>query len=147
MRVLVIGTDWNLFDEESPVTRRHRMQASTVQRFDVFVPHGPRKVVPLAGNATLRGFGPGKFRGALRMFTAAQRMVAPDIVTAQDPFLIGLGAWLIARMRGAKFHVQIHGDPFNRNFASLSLTNTARVALARFVLHRADGIRVVSRKV
>ena len=147
MRVLIIGTDWNLFDEESPVARRHRMQASTVERFDVFVPHGPRKVVALAGNATLRGFGPGKLRGALRMLFAAHRMIAPDIVSAQDPFLIGLGAWLIARARRAKFHVQIHTDLFDPNFASLSLANRLRVFLARFLLHRADGVRVVSRRI
>lgn len=147
MRILSLSTDWNVFNEDSAVARRQRMQASTVERLDVFVPHGPRQVVHLAGNATMYGFGPGKLLGSLRAIAAAQRLAPPDIVTAQDPFFIGLLAWFIAWRRGAKLHVQIHTDLFDPHFAAHSLKRRLEVRLARTILRRADGIRVVSERI
>ena len=77
------------------------MQAATLERLEVFVPHGPARIVRLAPNATMRGFGMGKALGALRTLIAALAVPRPDVVSAQDPFLIGLLAWFIARLRGA----------------------------------------------
>src|SRR5689334_16101289 len=128
MRILSISTDWNVFNEDSAVARRQRMQAATVERLDVFVPHGPRQQVHLAGNATMYGFGPGKFTGALRMLRAGFSIQKPDIVTAQDPFFTGLLAWLIARMRGSALHIQVHTDLFDPHF-----TYGFQKLLARFI--------------
>lgn len=147
MRILSISSDWNVFNEESAVARRMRMQASTVDRLDVFVPHGPRQIVNLAGNATMRGFGPGQLYGALRMFASAYRLPRPDIVTVQDPFLIGLLGFIIARVRRSKLHIQVHTDLFAPGFSKHSRANRLRVLLARFLLLRADAIRVVSEKI
>lgn len=147
MRVLVISTDRNVFNEESAVARRQRMQASTIDRLDVFVPHGPRETLQLAGNARMHGFGPGKLFGALRALIAALRLERPDIVSAQDPFLTGLLAWVIARLRGSKLHIQVHTDVFDPGFIQHSSTNRARAFLARFILSRADAIRTVSARI
>jgi glycosyltransferase involved in cell wall biosynthesis len=147
MRVLSISSDWNVFNEDSAVARRQRMQASTLERLEVFVPHGPKRLVHLAPNATMRGFGLGKGLGALRTILASYRLPRPDIVTAQDPFLIGLLGWTIARLRGSRLHVQIHTDVFSPAFARHSAGNKARVMLSRFVLKRADGVRTVSERI
>src|SRR3989344_5334791 len=98
MRVVSFSTDWSVFDERSAVARRQRMQASTLERLEVFVPHGPKQIAHLAPNATIRGFGLGRTLGALRAILAALRLPQPDIVSAQDPFLIGLTAWCAARL-------------------------------------------------
>ncbi len=147
MRVLSISTDWNVFDENSVVARRQRMQASTLERLEVFVPHGPKALVHLAPNATMRGFGLGKVLGTPRSMLAAMRIPRPDVVSVQDPFLIGLIGLCIARLRGSKLHVQIHTDPFDPKFAAHSLTNRFYVLLARFVLSQADAVRVVSERI
>lgn len=147
MRVLVISTDWNAFNETSAVTKRLRMQARTVERMDVLVPHGPAQLVQIAGNAAVRGFGLGKILGAVRTIAAGWRITRPDVVSAQDPFYTGLVAWIIAWMRGSKLHVQIHTDLFDPYFASLSAQNRIKVFLARFLLSRADSIRAVSRRI
>lgn len=147
MRVLSISTDWNVFDESSAVARRQRMQASTLERLEVFVPHGPKAVVHLAPNATMRGFGLGKVLGTPRSILAAMRIPRPDVVSAQDPFLIGCIALVIARLRGSKLHVQIHTDPFDPKFAAHSFTNRLYVVLARFILSQADAVRVVSERI
>ena len=76
-------------------------------------------------------------------------LTSPDhkgsvIVWVQDPFLLGLLGWIIARMRGAQFHIQVHTDVFHSGFLSHTPANRPLVLLARFILGRADSIRVVS---
>ncbi|RJR13829.1 glycosyltransferase [Candidatus Parcubacteria bacterium] len=147
MRVVSFSTDWNVFHEDSTVARRQRMQAATLERLEVFVPHGPKQIMHLAPNATMRGFGLGKILGALRAILATLRLPQPDVVTAQDPFLIGLTAWVAARLCGAKLHIQVHTAVFDEKFAAHSKKNKVYVWLARFVLRRADAVRVVSEKI
>lgn len=147
MRVLVLSTDRNAFDESSPVTRRLRMQARTVERMDVLVPHGPRQVIQIAGNASVRGFGLGRVLGAFRAIAAGWRLQRPDVVSTQDPFFTGLIGWVIARSRGSRLHVQIHTDLFDQGFAEHSLGGRLKVLLARFILARADAVRAVSNRI
>jgi len=147
MRVLVLSTDWNAFNETSAVTKRLRMQARTVERMDVLVPHGPLQLVQIAGNASVRGFGLGRVLGSLRTIAAGWRLQRPDVVSAQDPFLTGLVAWFIAWMRGSKLHLQVHTDLFDPYFSSLSVGNRLKVFLGRFLLSRADSVRVVSKRI
>lgn len=146
MRVLVLSTDWNAFNETSAVTKRLRMQARTVQRMDVLVPHGPRQLVQIAGNAAVRGFGLGRILGALRAIAAGWRLQRPDVVSAQDPFFTGLIGWIIARMRGSRLHLQVHTDLFDERFSG-SFGNRLKVLLARFLLTHADAVRVVSKRI
>src|SRR3990167_9518682 len=147
MRVLVLSTDWNAFNETSAVTKRLRMEARTVERMDVLVPHGPKQLVQISGNASVRGFGVGRILGSLRTIAAGWRLQRPDVVSAQDPFFTGLIAWIIAWMRGSKLHLQVHTDLFDPYFSSSSLGNRLKVLLARFLLSRADGVRVVSKRI
>lgn len=64
---------------------------------------------------------------------------AYDVVTAQDPFWRGFLAWRIATRMGAKLNLQVHTD--------LSAQNVFRRVFASALLHRADSIRVVSKKI
>ena len=56
-----------------------------------------------------------------------------DVVTAQDPFWRGLFAWRVARRIGAKLNIQVHTSVLN--------------VLGKFILRRADSVRVVSEKI
>lgn len=70
-----------------------------------------------------------------------------DVVTAQDPFESGLAAYLIAHILDAKLHLQVHTDLMSPYFAAESFLNRIRVRLARFLLPRADAVRVVSKRI
>jgi glycosyltransferase involved in cell wall biosynthesis len=129
------------------VAKRLRMQARTVERMDVIVPHGPLQLVQISGNASVRGFGLGRMFGTLRTIAAGWRLQRPDVVSAQDPFLTGLIAWIIASMRGSKLHLQVHTDLLDPYFGGLSFGNRLKVWLARFLLSRADSVRVVSKRI
>ena len=56
-----------------------------------------------------------------------------DVVTSQDPFWRGLFAWRVARRTGAKLNIQVHTGVLN--------------FLGKFILRRADSVRVVSEKI
>ncbi len=87
------------------------------------------------------------WRYLLDALSLGKGLPRPDLVTAQDPFETGLvGAWL-ARHHQAKLQLQVHTDFLNPFFARQSLLNLARVWLARYLLPKADLIRVVSRRI
>jgi glycosyltransferase involved in cell wall biosynthesis len=70
-----------------------------------------------------------------------------DLLFTQDPFETGLAGWLVARIYKIKLQLQIHTDVFSPYFWRESLANKIRVALARFLIKRADGLRVVSQRI
>ena len=61
-----------------------------------------------------------------------------DVISTQDPFFRGFLGWLLSGYFNAKLNVQVHAD--------IAVQNAFRKRLARFVLSRADSIRVVSDK-
>ena len=69
------------------------------------------------------------------------------LVTCQDPFETGLVGWCIARKTGAKLQMQIHTDFLSKYFIKESCLNRIRVCIAKFVIPKADGIRVVSERI
>jgi glycosyltransferase involved in cell wall biosynthesis len=108
------------------------------------------KVLMVSGD---RSFGPGHPRYELQRSAVEHLAVvywgrgallpsvpkeAFDIVTVQDPFWRGLFAWRLARRLGARFNVQVHADLDSQSFI--------KRFLARYVLRRADSVRVVSEK-
>lgn len=70
-----------------------------------------------------------------------------DLVTAQDPFETGFFAWLAAKKLRAKLELQIHTDFLSPYFWRESFLNKIRVFLAKFILPKADCVRVVSQRI
>ena len=70
-----------------------------------------------------------------------------DIISAQDPFEVGLLALLISCMEKIPLHVQVHTDFLSPEYGSHSLVNRLRSMVAKFVLQRASHVRVVSERV
>lgn len=122
MKVLAIGSDKNVLVPGTDAHSRMQLQAAVAEHYVVLVP----KV------------GESKLAAALRIWRQAQQEQY-DIVTAQDPFFIGLLAWAVARRIGARLLVQVHTD--------LSAYRGVRHILAQIVLRHADTVRVVSEKI
>ena len=69
-----------------------------------------------------------------------------DLITAQEiehSFI----AWLLSNKFNTPWQMQIHTDIFSPYFVEHSALNKIRVVLAKFLLPRADGIRVVSERI
>ncbi len=69
-----------------------------------------------------------------------------DVVTAQD-FESGFISWLVSKKIKAKLQIQVHTDFLSPYFRKQFWLNYPRVILAKFILKRADSIRVVSERI
>ncbi len=77
----------------------------------------------------------------------AQKTTAGWVMTAQDPFEVGLLAYLLRIRFRLPLQLQIHVDFLSPYFARESLKNKMRVFLGKWSAKRADGIRLVSGRI
>lgn len=150
MRVLSIGTDREILN---PLSESAKRQVAYGEKFDETHIIVFSRGLNQQGNISLSiGVHAYATRSKSRLWYGfdairiARKLPKPDIVTAQDPFETGLTGWIIARTCGAALHVQVHTDFFAPGFRR-TLLNRLRVRIARFVLARADRIRVVSNRI
>lgn len=69
------------------------------------------------------------------------------VLSTQDPFEAGLAGWLLKIIFKIPLQLQIHTDFLSPYFVGESWLNRFRVCLAKFLLPRADKIRVVSQRI
>ena len=69
------------------------------------------------------------------------------LITTQDPFEAGVVGYLTKKRFKIPWQVQIHTDFLNQYFWQESFKNKIRVILAKWLLPRADSIRVVSDRI
>lgn len=151
MRVLAIGSDRYVCEKGSASAERQRAYGARLGALDSIIfslrTHACMEtqlsehvhVYPTASRARV-WYG-------IDAYHIARKLPKPDVVTAQDPFEAGLIALVIARIRGVPLHVQIHTDFLAPEFIRGSLVNRMRRLVARIVLSRAQGIRVVSQRI
>lgn len=153
MRILSIGTDPRIFDSASPSAARMKTYGDLAERYDIIArARRGQKDFDLARN--VRVYAARAPLPALFLFSAllaayrARRRGRFDVVTAENPFDVGLVAWIVARIFGAAFHLQVHGDFFgSREWRKERASNRLRFFVAKFLACRADGFRVVSERI
>ncbi len=154
----MLSLESHFLNPGSPQASRLLAYEHLTDSLDVIVPERrEHKTAPvrLAGNVLVYPIARGsRLRMFMKMIRTAMhvgrsRRVYGEtlIVTSQDPFELGIVAWIVARRLGAALHLQVHTDVASRYFAAESLRRRLQVALARFLLPRADAIRVVSRRI
>lgn len=87
------------------------------------------------------------YRLVRKIFSEGGEKDAKWVVSAQDPFESGIVAYVASRRLHVPLHIQVHTDVMSPFFGAESVKNKIRQMLARFVLRRADGIRVVSKRI
>ncbi len=76
---------------------------------------------------------------------AGQRMAHPAVIITQDPFLTGIVGWRLSRILKAPLIIQIHTSALeNREFARESRINRLLQQIARWIVRRADAVRVTN---
>ncbi len=66
-----------------------------------------------------------------------------SVITCQDPFECGFAGYKVATYFRLPLHLQVHTD-FQSPYFKISFINRIRVALAKFLVPKAQGLRVVS---
>jgi len=152
MKLIQIGSDRNVFDENSLVSKRLALYADRVDELHLIVfslkRHKCRKM--RRGNLYLYPTNTFSKIGALcRAKKIGKQIIGQSndfVLSVQDPFEAGLvGTW-IKKNTTIKLQIQIHTDFFNPFFKDRFL-NKIRVIIAKKVLPTADGIRVVSERI
>jgi glycosyltransferase involved in cell wall biosynthesis len=151
MKVIMISTDRKLFEAGSEV--RSRLAEYTSVLGELYVIVFAKKSLGFKDeqvNENLYLYPTNSWSKIFYLFDAyfiAKKLPEADIISSQDPFETGLVGWLIARQRKAKLQVQIHTDFLVSRFRMSFWLNHFRIHLAKFILARADGVRVVSEKI
>jgi len=158
MKVLSIGSDRNLFDEKSEVRQRIIEYGGLVEELHIVVFNkydaNNANVMPMmriANNIWLYPTNSGSkwfyIRDALKIGKKILVANGQWLITSQDPFECGLVGWRLAKFFGARLQLQIHTDFLSSYFKKESFLNSVRVIIAKFLIKRADCIRVVSRRI
>jgi len=150
MKVLMISTDNRIFDHLSDVQNRMKDYRSLVDELNIIVCSKNDKQIDLGSN--IKVFSTNS-KNKIFYFWDAIKIAKNNIksqinlVTSQDPFETGLAGYFIARRLKSKLQLQIHTDFLSPYFAKESLKNKVRVLIAKYLLPKANNIRVVSERI
>jgi len=155
----MISSERRIFDEDSSVRQRFFNYGTLVKRLDIIVLNkddNPFRKTKIGSSVHVYPTNSkNKFFyivDALKIALKIKELKSKnkegiDLVTAQDSYEIGFIAWIIAKKIKAKLELQIHTDLFNKYFIRHSFANFLRSIIARFLLSKADHIRVVSKRI
>ncbi len=151
MRVLAVGSDRSVFEKGSASAERQMAYGERLGNLDIIVfslrEHSCKETILSEHVRLYPTNSSSRIRYLFDAYRIARKLEKPDVVTTQDPFEAGLVGLLVARAFGARLHVQIHTDFLSPDFVRGSLLNRIRRLIARTVLSRAHGIRVVSDRI
>ncbi|MCR4278605.1 MAG: glycosyltransferase, partial [bacterium] len=77
----------------------------------------------------------------------AKRVPERTVISAQDPFIAGFIGYVISRWTNSPLEIQEHADFYSGYWRKESLKNRAFSLLGRFLLRRAERVRVVSERI
>jgi len=152
MKVITVGTDKKLFDETSSVLSRQLEYSKKMEEMHIVVcTHGKVYSPKHRGNLHIYPTNSSsKFMWVFDAYSVGKKVIIDNefvrgasVISTQDPFESGLAGYLLSRKFRLPFQVQIHTDFFTPYFKNTFL-NKVRYMIARFLVPRAHGIRVVS---
>jgi len=156
MKVLSIGTDRKLFEENSAVSLRSLEYAKKMEELHIIVfslkSHNLK--TRQIGNLYLYPTNSySKLTYVFGAYSIGKKIIVENkfirglsVITAQDPFETGLVGWLLKIKFRLPLQLQSHTD-FMSSYFKNSFLNRVRVILAKFLIPKADGLRVVSDKI
>jgi len=160
IKTLFVSNDPTIFEAGSASRARMKSYAAHLGSLHIVSPGSMSARGAQEGNIFFHPIRTGRW---LRVFTLAHRARALilergiQVVSAQDPFELGLAALRAVRGTNAKLHIQVHTDVLSPWFlrsgnwrspsVRMPLLNSVRRRIADRVLPRAHGIRVVSERV
>ncbi len=160
MKVLFISNDPSIFDAASSARARMRTYAAAIGELHILSSAPPRTLRIDEGTLHLHPVFASKFFRVRALAKLARVLIDTEhieIVSAQDPFEHGLAALKAVEGTNAKLHIQVHTDFLSPWFVRsgnwrsprvhMPLLNRFRRKIADRVLPKANGIRVVSKRV
>ena len=153
LKILSIGSERNLFVKNSDVQKRMQEYGKLFDELRIIVfanKHLGYENINISNNIFIYPTNHKyKFSYLWHIYKIARTLDWHKLsaITAQDPFESGLAGWFLKLKYKLPLQIQIHTDIFSPYFWQESWINKIRVLLAKFLLPKADGIRVVSQRI
>lgn len=153
--VLMLSTDVKLFDKNSVVSLRLAEYSKYFNDFRIVVLGSKTPFITDERNRYTI-YSTSSFVKIMRIFDAVRiggnlirnlKTANGFVVTCENPFETGVVGFYLKWRYGIALHVQVHTDFMSEYYTRGSRLNFLRRFVARFVLHRADRIRVVSQSI
>ncbi len=144
-KVLMVSSDRNILAQGSAVSERMKGYGGLVKELHIILlsdrAHG-LKPAKISENVWV--YPTNSLHKFLRPFRAVKigKKIMCDLITTQDPFECGWVGLKLKNRLSVPLEVQLHTDPFSPYFSGI--INLVRKFIAKKVLEKADGIRVVS---
>lgn len=145
----MISLDKKILDPNSAVAQRMIEYGKENELF-IIIPDKKKEKLDLSQTVHIWSTGGCKSRQFFRLRGLGKKIISDFkfqisdcLITAQDPFFTGLIGVLLKNKFGIKLEVQVHGDFFSDYYKK----QWFRQRLARWVVKRADKIRVVGERV
>lgn len=147
----MLSTDRKIFEPNSAVANRMIEYGKVLGDLQIIVFAGHFMTRKLSDQVTIYSTNSWSqlfyIPSAINLIIKLNQQKRTDWISAQDPFETGLAAWIANIFVKTKLQFQLHTDVFSPFFAKSSFLNQCRVVLAKFLLSRADRVRVVSQKI
>jgi len=151
MKVLLLSTDSQVFNEGSAVRERIKEYGTLVEEIHVIVYTRPGLKEEVMGNVYLwptnNHFRIGYFRRVYGLAKGVIKNREDWVISSQDPFETGWAAYKLKLRFNIPFQVQVHTDFLSPYFSEMSWKNKFRATLAKWLVKKADGIRIVSERI
>jgi glycosyltransferase involved in cell wall biosynthesis len=142
MKILSIGTDSSVLEQDSSTARRVGEYGLLVDQYTVIVPAERTRKTTISDKVTVYGVGgTNKFMRLYGAWKKAIELLNRDgftVITVQDQYYLALLAFLLARKFNIGLEIQNHGWEKNQGL---------RKKIAKFVLPRAQAVRTVSERI
>lgn len=146
MKVLMFSTDKSILESGSPTQARMIEYGSLVEKLFIIVLSKKKTVNQILDISQNTKVCSTCFWSAWNLRTKFVNQEI-NLITSQDPFETGLISYLVARHLKVKLQLQIHTDFLSSYFINESIKNRIRVYLAKWLLSKAQSIRVVSERI
>jgi len=141
MKILSIGTDKNIVDKNSSVSKRAIEYGNLVDKYHVLIVGDKDIKIDLSDNVEVFSVRTeGKFKGFFDLKKRAIKLIKQNtynLITVQDVYFLSLLALKLAKQFNLGLEIQVHG------FEKLK---GIRKLIAKYVLKRADSVRTVSQR-
>jgi glycosyltransferase involved in cell wall biosynthesis len=156
MKIISIGTDRKIFEENSAVRQR---QIEYGKMFDelhmvVFSKRNsahPNSKYQISNNVFAYPTNSvSELFFVWDAFFVVKKIIENSrnfIISSQDPFETGIVGAFVKMLFNLPLHIQVHTDLMHKYFKGLSLLNKTRFFVSEFILRYADRVRVVSERV
>lgn len=150
--IISLGTEQNLFNKDSKIFKRIQKYSKDFEKYYclVFTKNKNIEKIQFDNFIIVPIYGNNKLVQIFNLFKIIKKINLKSentIISSQDPFEIGLLSFLISKKNKYKLHIQIHTDISSPYFKKESFRNHIQYVISKFIIKKANSIRVVSNRI